>query len=140
MPCLPAAASSRRARGIGVADRAASSARITSSVLSGNARSGIFVAAGHVTVKDNRIGVKAHTDEPLPNGASGIYFGLDDVSTAIWALVTRPGGASIAAIRTKMLAEFDVTEEVLDRDLEAFLATLQKRGLVVVSDGPAQSA
>jgi hypothetical protein len=71
---------------------------------------------------------------------AGIYFGLDDVSTAIWALVTRPGGASIAAIRTKMLSEFDVTEEVLDRDLEAFLGTLQKRGLVVVSDGPAQSA
>jgi hypothetical protein len=48
---------------------------IDHSVISGNARSGIFVLAGFVTITENRIGLKAHTEEPLPNGASGIYFG-----------------------------------------------------------------
>jgi hypothetical protein len=65
---------------------------------------------------------------------AGIYFGLDDVSTAIWTLVSRPGGASIATIRTMMLAEFDVGEEVFDRDLDAFLDALAGRGLVVISE------
>jgi len=60
-----------------------SSFTISNSVLSGNTRSGIFATAGRVIVKDNRIGVKAHNDDPLPNGASGIYFGpLADGSSA----------------------------------------------------------
>src|SRR5437016_8498843 len=62
-------------RGIGITDFATSSIRISRSVLSGNTRSGIFVTAGRVVIQDNRIGVKAHSDEPLPNGASGIYLG-----------------------------------------------------------------
>ena len=68
--------------------------------------------------------------------AAGIYFGLDEVSTAIWSLVSRAGGASVATIRATMLAEFDVGEEVFDRDLESFLESLTGRGLVVISGAP----
>ncbi|MEA2339722.1 MAG: hypothetical protein QOE82_3729 [Thermoanaerobaculia bacterium] len=48
-------------------------------VISGNVRSGIFVLDGFVTISENRIGVKAHSDEPLPNGASGIYIGASSL-------------------------------------------------------------
>ena len=68
--------------------------------------------------------------------ASGTYFGLDDVSTAIWQLVTTDAGTTVGAIRRRMLAEFDVTEEVLDRDLASFLQTLEERGLVTLSSPP----
>jgi len=44
-------------------------------VISGNTRSGIFGLSGRLNVSNNRIGVKAHSDEPLPNGASGILIG-----------------------------------------------------------------
>jgi hypothetical protein len=44
-------------------------------VVSGNTLSGIFDLSGFVTVWGNRIGVKAHSDDPLPNGASGIFIG-----------------------------------------------------------------
>ncbi|MDB4998101.1 MAG: PqqD family protein [Myxococcaceae bacterium] len=64
---------------------------------------------------------------------AGIYFGLDEVSTAIWELVRRPGGATTEEIRTTMLAEFDVQEDVIDRDLESFLEALKARGLVVMT-------
>jgi hypothetical protein len=47
---------------------------ISGNVLSGNTRSGLFAAAGTLYITGNRIGVKAHSDEPLPNGASGIYL------------------------------------------------------------------
>jgi Periplasmic copper-binding protein (NosD) len=46
---------------------------IDSNVISGNVRSGIFALGGNLRIDDNRIGVAAHADTPLPNGASGIY-------------------------------------------------------------------
>lgn len=47
---------------------------ISGNVLSGNIRSGLSALAGIWNIRENRIGVKAHSDEPLPNGASGIYL------------------------------------------------------------------
>lgn len=45
-------------------------------LVSGNGRSGIFLASGgNFAIDGNRIGTKATGAEPLPNGASGIYFG-----------------------------------------------------------------
>ena len=44
-------------------------------VISGNLRSGVFGLSGRLNVFRNRIGVKAHTDEPLPNGNAGVYVG-----------------------------------------------------------------
>jgi hypothetical protein len=44
-------------------------------ILSGNTLSGIFALTGRVDIWGNRIGVKAHSDDPLPNGASGIFIG-----------------------------------------------------------------
>jgi hypothetical protein len=62
-------------RGVGAASRQFSGASITNNVVSGNTLSGIFVLSGTVIVTQNRVGVKAHSDEPLPNGASGIFIG-----------------------------------------------------------------
>jgi len=44
-------------------------------VLSGNNMSGLFALSGSVDIWGNRIGVKAHSDDPLPNGASGVFIG-----------------------------------------------------------------
>ena len=43
-------------------------------VISGNVRSGIFALEGNLRIFANRIGLAAHADAPLPNGASGIYI------------------------------------------------------------------
>jgi len=49
---------------------------ITGNVISGNRRSGVFLTdSSNATIRDNRIGLGAATDEPLGNGASGIYVG-----------------------------------------------------------------
>jgi parallel beta-helix repeat protein len=49
---------------------------ITGNVISGNRRSGVFLTdLSNATIRDNRIGVAAASDEPLGNGASGIYVG-----------------------------------------------------------------
>jgi hypothetical protein len=62
-------------RGVGITNRLFSGGAVTNNVISGNAMSGIFVLSGTVNVTQNRVGVKAHSDEPLPNGASGIFIG-----------------------------------------------------------------
>ncbi|MCU1228337.1 MAG: hypothetical protein JWO97_1221, partial [Acidobacteria bacterium] len=48
-------------------------ASIHANVISGNERSGIFALSSSLRVFDNRIGLRADKDEPLPNGASGIF-------------------------------------------------------------------
>lgn len=47
---------------------------ITGNVVSGNLHSGLFLMDGAWGVNNNRIGVKAHSDEALPNGASGVFL------------------------------------------------------------------
>jgi len=59
-------------------------------VLSGNDRSGIFDLSGVMTIWGNRIGVKAHSDDPLPNGASGIFIGPGGYGTAIGSDILTP--------------------------------------------------
>jgi hypothetical protein len=44
-------------------------------VVSGNTYSGIFGVSGRLIVTRSRIGVKAHSDDPLPNGNAGILVG-----------------------------------------------------------------
>jgi hypothetical protein len=49
--------------------------QITGNVISGNGRSGAWLErVDGFLVSDNRIGVAAHSDDPLPNGGSGIFF------------------------------------------------------------------
>ena len=58
----------------GIVTMGSKNATITANTISGNVRSGIFALAGTLWIRDNRIGVAAHADTPLPNGASGIYI------------------------------------------------------------------
>jgi hypothetical protein len=54
-------------------------------VVSGNVHSGIFGLAGRLNVSNNRIGVRAHSDLPLPNGASGVFVGAGGYGSDIGA-------------------------------------------------------
>jgi uncharacterized protein DUF11 len=81
------------ARGIGTSfvngtniNNVRASAFITDSVISGNLHSGIFGLSGRLNISRNRIGVKAHSDDPLPNGNAGVFIGTggygSDVGTS----------------------------------------------------------
>ncbi len=63
------------------------------------------------------------------NLESGTYFGLDVVGARIWQLIAE--GKSVAETRAVMLVEFDVAEDVLDRDLEKLLRDLRDHHLLV---------
>lgn len=56
------------------------------------------------------------------------YYGLDATGTRIWQLVAEDG--SVAGVRRRMLEEFEVGAEELDRDLEELLGKLLAEGLL----------
>lgn len=79
----PTGSSARsNARGIGTSvpsgnafNSALNTILIHDCVISGNTFSGIFGLSGRLAITNNRIGAKAHADEPLSNGASGVFIG-----------------------------------------------------------------
>jgi hypothetical protein len=61
------------------------------------------------------------------------YFGLDDVGTRMWQVLT--ASASIAAARDTLVAEYDSDPERIQHDLEALIEKLVEQGLLeIVND------
>jgi hypothetical protein len=60
------------------------------------------------------------------------YLGLDEVGSAVWALVAEAGedGAAIPAVLDALAAEFSAPRAVLERDLGALLERLRQDGVV----------
>jgi Coenzyme PQQ synthesis protein D (PqqD) len=65
--------------------------------------------------------------------ASGTYFGLDEIGNRIWELIGER--RIVAEILDAVLAEYDVTREVAERDLLRLLGELEAKGLVKVTPG-----
>jgi hypothetical protein len=61
--------------------------------------------------------------------ASGTYFGLNDVGTRIWQLLS--AGEPVNRIAEVLTGEYDVSSDDARRDVEALLAELRARKLVV---------
>ena len=63
------------------------------------------------------------------------YYGLDPIGARIWELFgTAP---AVGEIIETLLAEYEVTREVLTADLETLIADLEKNGLVKIVTGDA---
>jgi len=71
----------------------------------------------------------------LLNLESETYFGLDEVGTRMWQVLTV--APSIQVAYEALLAEYDVTPEVLRQDLEALLGQLLELVLLEMNDDPA---
>ena len=63
--------------------------------------------------------------------ASGNYFGLDPVGARIWQLIG--DGKSLGEVRKLLLAEYEVSRDQLEGDLERLVGDLLARGLVSAS-------
>ena len=60
------------------------------------------------------------------------YFGLDEVGTAIWQAMQKYG--TLQEVLNAMLEQYDVEEEVLEKDLSDFVEKLVESGLVEVKE------
>lgn len=61
---------------------------------------------------------------------AGMYFGLDPVGTRLWQLIDVHG--RLRPVLEAALEEFDVTADVLERDLIELVSELAEKQLVVV--------
>ena len=67
---------------------------------------------------------------------SGRYFGLDDVGAMVWGLIEARSTPDVIVDRVH--AEYDVSRDVLERDVDRLLDDLLERRLVeYATDGPA---
>ena len=62
------------------------------------------------------------------------YFGLNEIGTRVWQLLQETN--DIDAIRARLLVEYAVAADELERDLDDLLARLLAAGLVMDADAP----
>ena len=68
----------------------------------------------------------------LLNLDNGRYYGLDEVGTRLYELLTT--SASVEAALTAALEEYEVGEGTLRADLAALIARLVDEGLIEIAD------
>jgi len=66
----------------------------------------------------------------LLNLTTGVYFGLDSISTRIWQLMQQY--EAVPRFMEIMLQEYDVTEEKLGADLLNLVGQMEMQGLLVI--------
>lgn len=64
---------------------------------------------------------------------SGRYFGLDEVGTRMWSLLS--GEETVQAAYERLLEEYEVDASTLKEELDALLGKLLDRGLIEVVHG-----
>ena len=69
----------------------------------------------------------------LLNLGSESYYGLDEVGTRMWAVLT--AADSIQAAYESLLDQYDVEPEKLREDLDGLIGKLVEHGLVEIGDG-----
>ncbi len=87
---------------------------------------------GRITTPDGVLIREIGGESVLLNLNTESYFGLDEMGTRMWAVLT--AATSIEAAYEILLDEFEVEAEELRADLSSFIRTLQEAGLVAVSD------
>lgn len=68
----------------------------------------------------------------LLNAVNGEYYGLNEIGTRIWERLQQ--GQSPAELVDSLLQEYEVSPELLGRDVGRFLEHLQTRGLIEIQD------
>jgi hypothetical protein len=70
----------------------------------------------------------------LLNVENGKYYGLDEVGTRVWRLLTE--GNSLPAVVRILVQEYDVDSDRLAADLQALVAELAGQGLLKIETSP----
>src|SRR4029453_8808363 len=63
---------------------------------------------------------------------SGMYYGIDEIGAAIWAVLDVP--RTLHYLRETILRTYEVDGETCNRDVIAFLADMQSAGLIEVNN------
>ena len=78
--------------------------------------------------KDDLLETEIDGERVMLDIEAGSYFGLNDIGSRVWVLLTEPH--SFNDLCTRLTAEFDVTPDVCRADLAPFVDSLLDSGLV----------
>jgi hypothetical protein len=84
-----------------------------------------------VAINDEAVSRELDGEAVILNLTSGTYFGLNAAGTRIWALIQEH--KSLREVFEVMRKEYEVSPEVLERDLLHLVEQLREKGLVNVS-------
>jgi len=84
----------------------------------------------NITLSPEVISQEVSGETVLLDLESENYFGLDEVGTRIWQLIKETN--DLQAIYQTLLAEYDVSEERLQQDLDTLLGEISGLGLVTL--------
>jgi hypothetical protein len=84
-----------------------------------------------ITVPEDVLISRLEDESVLLNLDNERYYGLDDVGTRMFSVLT--SSASVQSAWEKLTDEYDVDHEVLRQDLVALIDKLLEQGLVEVS-------
>ena len=85
-----------------------------------------------VVVSPDQVSADLGAEAAILQMKTGIYYGLDVVGSRIWELLKTP--RRVAQIRDLLVREYDVTQEVCEKDLTLLLEDLLKEHLVTITD------
>ena len=83
-----------------------------------------------VAIPDGVLFRELEGESVLLNLNSESYFGLDDVGTRMWSVLTT--SESIQAAYERLLAEYKVEPDKLSHDLETLITKLIEQGLIKI--------
>ncbi len=84
----------------------------------------------HLTLSAEAMARQVGEETVILDLASGNYFGLDPIGTRVWQLLGE--GVSLSSACDLLLAEYEVSREQLESDLERLVGDLLARGLVSI--------
>lgn len=85
-----------------------------------------------IAIPETVLSTELQDEGVLLNLETGEYFGLDEVGMDMWKTLSTSG--SVEATRAALLEQYDVAEETLATDLQAFIEKLAERKLLVLGD------
>lgn len=85
-----------------------------------------------VTIPETVLSTDLENEGVLLNLETGEYFGLDAVALDMWKALKAHG--TVEAARVALLEQYDVSEDVLERDLDDLVAKLVERRLIRLAD------
>ena len=91
-----------------------------------------FERSMRIQIKPDVLMQEVQGEAVLLSVDEGMYYGLNEVGTRAWKYLTETGSTEDAM--QGILGEFEVDEETLRADLEAFVEDLLAKGLAIRLD------
>ena len=85
-----------------------------------------------VTLSDRVVFRDLGGEAVLLNLDSGQYYGLDEVGSRVWDLLSQQ--ATLSSIRDRLLEEYSIDARTLEQDMLSLIGELESHGLVAIDN------